>query len=351
MMIIISIHKGHAGIRRMAGRKPNRQLLARPPHIGRRSRRENELWFAPPLPGWPGWRTRLGRSGFDPIDYRLELAHMWGVLLREFFTFRFRSRNPIVLIVLLWIGLGLSSHLLTLLPVLTTRSNVIFDRRVVIDGWLLFSFLLDGLYFVIGAVILANVAKNMNNLMEPLFKLLELDVNDSPAIEQCATLLVEGFKEHWPDSWPDMESARREVREMLAGDRICRIAIDRAGNVVGWIGGIPEYDGHVWELHPLVVKPDQQMQGIGRMLVRDFEQEVKRRGGFTLMLGTDDEDSMTSLANADLYRDTWDQIAEIENLKGHPYEFYRKVGFTIVGVVPNANGRGKPDILMAKRVG
>jgi len=141
------------------------------------------------------------------------------------------------------------------------------------------------------------------------------------------------------------------VREMLAGDRICRIAIDRAGNVVGWIGGIPEYDGHVWELHPLVVKPDQQMQGIGRMLVRDFEQEVKRRGGLTLMLGTDDEDSVTSLANADLYRDTWDQIAEIENLKGHPYEFYQKVGFTIVGVVPDANGRGKPDILMAKRVG
>jgi aminoglycoside 6'-N-acetyltransferase I len=34
----------------------------------------------------------------------------------------------------------------------------------------------------------------------------------------------------------------------------------------------------------------------------------------------------------------------------HPYEFYKKVGFTIVGVLPDANGFGKPDIFMAKRV-
>ena len=43
--------------------------------------------------------------------------------------------------------------------------------------------------------------------------------------------------------------------------------------------------------------------------------------------------------------------AEIKNLKGHPYEFYQKVGFVLVGVIPDANGPGKPDIVMAKRVG
>lgn len=31
-------------------------------------------------------------------------------------------------------------------------------------------------------------------------------------------------------------------------------------------------------------------------------------------------------------------------------DFYRKLGFTTVGVVPDADGRGKPDILMAKAV-
>jgi aminoglycoside 6'-N-acetyltransferase I len=28
---------------------------------------------------------------------------------------------------------------------------------------------------------------------------------------------------------------------------------------------------------------------------------------------------------------------------GHPYEFYMKIGFSIVGVMPDANGVGKPD--------
>jgi hypothetical protein len=44
-------------------------------------------------------------------------------------------------------------------------------------------------------------------------------------------------------------------------------------------------------------------------------------------------------------------LARIENRRGHPFEFYQKLGYAIVGVVPDANGWGKPDILMAKRVG
>ena len=60
--------------------------------------------------------------------------------------------------------------------------------------------------------------------------------------------------------------------------------------VLGWIGGIRQYDGNVWELHPLVVKPSYQGQGIGRALVTDLEEQVRQRGGLTLWLGTDDED-------------------------------------------------------------
>jgi hypothetical protein len=35
----------------------------------------------------------------------------------------------------------------------------------------------------------------------------------------------------------------------------------------------------------------------------------------------------------------------------HPLAFYRALGYTLVGVVPDANGPGKPDLLLAKRVG
>src|SRR5262249_30371826 len=35
----------------------------------------------------------------------------------------------------------------------------------------------------------------------------DLRPDDEPTIRQVAALLVAGFAEHWPGSWPDMESA------------------------------------------------------------------------------------------------------------------------------------------------
>ncbi|MGZ9222400.1 MAG: GNAT family N-acetyltransferase [Anaerolineales bacterium] len=167
---------------------------------------------------------------------------------------------------------------------------------------------------------------------------------------QAAQLLVDAFREHWPDAWPTLQEALAEVHEMLEPGRICRAAVDDAGNLLGIIGGIPGYDGNVWELHPLAVQPSTQGRGVGRALVWDFEEQVRLKGGLTITLGSDDEDGMTSLANVDLYENLWERIRDIRNLKNHPFEFYQKLGYVITGIVPDANGIGKPDILMAKRM-
>ena len=177
----------------------------------------------------------------------------------------------------------------------------------------------------------------------------DLTAGDESAIQQVAMLLIEGFRDHWPEAWPTLEEAVQEVPDSFEEGRISRIARDENEVILGWIGGQPTY-GAVWELHPMVVRTDQQRRGIGRLLVADLEQIVRERGGLTLMLGTDDEDGMTSLSGVDLYDNLWHHIAHIQNLKGHPYEFYQKLGYTIIGVVPDANGLGKPDILMAKRL-
>ena len=124
------------------------------------------------------------------------------------------------------------------------------------------------------------------------------------------------------------------------------MALDEEGNLSGIIGGIPQYDGHVWELHPLAVQPAIHGQGIGRALVEDFEEQVRSRGGLTITLGSDDEDNMTSLSGVDLYENLWDKVKNIRNLKNHPFEFYQKMGYIITGVVIDANGVGKPDIIM-----
>lgn len=181
-------------------------------------------------------------------------------------------------------------------------------------------------------------------------KISTLSTDNDHLIQQAAQLLVDAFRAHWPDAWATFDKGLEEVHEMLENGRICRVAIDEQGNLMGIIGGISSYDGHVWELHPLAVQPSLQGQGIGRALVQDFEEQVHLKGGFTITLGSDDEDGMTSLSNVDLYENLWEQIRDIRNYKNHPYEFYQKMGYTITGVVPDANGRGKPDILMAKRV-
>ena len=177
----------------------------------------------------------------------------------------------------------------------------------------------------------------------------DLDRGDEAAIAQVARIIVEAFRDHTP-SYPDLASAEAEVRKSFREDRLSRV-VHEGSVVLGWIGGISQYDGYTWELHPLAVDPARQGEGIGRALVADLERQVASRGATTLWLGTDDEDGRTSLSGVDLYPDPLSHLASIANPGGHPYEFYLACGFTLTGVLPDATGPGKPDIFMAKRVG
>ena len=163
-------------------------------------------------------------------------------------------------------------------------------------------------------------------------------------------LLYESFRDLTP-AWPDIQAAREEVLLSLEEDKISRVMLNSGGDVIGWIGAIPQYEKRVWEVHPLVVVESMRRRGYGRALVRDIEAIVATRGALTLWVGADDETSATTLSGIDLYEDLPRAIRNVQNLNGHPYEFYLRLGFQIVGVMPDANGRGKPDIFLAKRVG
>lgn len=182
------------------------------------------------------------------------------------------------------------------------------------------------------------------------YSIIELDTESSHFIDQAAHILYTSFQYNWPESYPDVQSAREEVLKCISGERFARAAVDDQGQVLGWIGAIKLYDGKVWEIHPLCVSADKRYSGIGLSLVVDLERQVEKKGGLTLYLGTDDESQQTSLGQADLYHKTWDKIKSIKNLNNHPYRFWQKLGYTIVGVIPDANGEGKPDIMMAKSV-
>ena len=168
-------------------------------------------------------------------------------------------------------------------------------------------------------------------------------------VDETAALLHKAFKDR-TTTWPDLPSARLTVLESLDDRKISRVALDESGKVIGWIGAVSMYDGHVWEIHPIVVAKAHRRAGVGSALIRDLENLVRENGALTLWAGSDDENHETSLSSVDLYADLPAAIRNIQNLKDHPYEFFLKAGFRIVGVMPDANGPGKPDIFLAKRV-
>jgi aminoglycoside 6'-N-acetyltransferase I len=177
--------------------------------------------------------------------------------------------------------------------------------------------------------------------------IVDLALHPEPTRAQAAALLVEHFDE--PRGWPTLDAAADEVARVLA-EGFARASLD-GDQLLGWIGGLPEYDGRVWELHPLVVRREHRRRGVGRALVAAFEEEARRRGALTATLGTDDDAGMTSLADVDLYDDLPRRIAEVRDRgRGHPFLFYRRLGYIVTGVMPDANGPGRPDIYMSKRL-
>ena len=173
--------------------------------------------------------------------------------------------------------------------------------------------------------------------------IIPLDRDNCLHRQGAADLLREAFPHCYSDC------AEEEVQTCLEPDRIALIAVE-SDRVIGFIGAIPQYGVTGWELHPLVVLATCQNTGIGSQLIQALESEVVSRGGLTIYLGTDDEFGKTSLSQTDLFEDTFPKIEAIRNLNRHPYEFYQKMGYRIVGVIPDANGMGKPDIWMAKRI-
>ncbi|MDD4295351.1 MAG: GNAT family N-acetyltransferase [Ruminiclostridium sp.] len=166
-------------------------------------------------------------------------------------------------------------------------------------------------------------------------------------IMQAAQILTDSL----PIGWPTLQDAIDEIKERLIPENTLLVAVENE-IVIGW-GGIlaPVYNGNVFELHPLAVRSDKRNQGVGRAIVTALEDEARRQGGLTIHLGADDEigDGETSFANVDLYDDLSGKIMNFSP-GTHQSGFYLKLGYRIIGVMPDANGVGKPDIYFGKRL-
>ncbi len=165
----------------------------------------------------------------------------------------------------------------------------------------------------------------------------------SLVFEQAVAL----FEETWPHCYSN-KVARADLEHCIESG-IFLVALN--GTVLlGMIGAQPQYGKTGWELHPLAVDVNHRFKGIGKALVEALEDAVSKAGGIVIYLGTDDEFYQTSLSEGDLFDHPLEKIKAIKNKANHPYTFYEKCGYQIVGVIPDANGFNRPDIMMAKRI-
>ena len=187
----------------------------------------------------------------------------------------------------------------------------------------------------------------MKNMEEYNMKIVNMTELNEEQITQAAKILTDSLS----NGWPTLKDALEEIEERLIPENTLLAAISD-DVVIGW-GGIlaPDYNGNVFELHPLAVRSDKRKYGVGRAIVMALEDEARRQGGLTIQLGSDDEKDggETSFANVDLYDDFAEKIKNFEP-GTHPAGFYMKLGYKIIGVMPDANGIGKPDIFFGKRL-
>ena len=172
----------------------------------------------------------------------------------------------------------------------------------------------------------------------------------APARHADAARILRAALAHLPSAYNAPGEAEAEVALRCAEDSWLGKAALEGDQLVGWIGAIRTYS-HGWEIHPLVVAPDCQRRGIGSALLLALEARARSEGVMTLFLGSDDDYGGTSLFGRDLWPDVASHIATTEATpRGHALTFYRRHGYEIVGLLPDVNGAGRPDIMLAKRL-
>jgi len=168
-------------------------------------------------------------------------------------------------------------------------------------------------------------------------------------IKEAEKMLIETFSK--ANMWPDLDKnkAAETVNKCLNDKNIC-LGITVNNSLIGWIGLRPMYE-KTWELHPMVVKNDCQKKGYGKILLKEAEKIARENGIIGIFIGSDDETNKTSLSDKEITGENiFDEIKNIKNYKNHPFEFYIKCGYCIIGMIPNANGPKKPDILLWKDI-
>jgi len=173
-------------------------------------------------------------------------------------------------------------------------------------------------------------------------KVKELTVYNHQA-KACAKMLLDAFPERYSKS-----TAKDEILRLLRGENHIFMVLEE-DEVIGFAGSMRHRYPVAHELYPMVIRVDKRYKGVGKRLLDIIEHRLKDMGVVTLYFGTDIEGCRSSLSGEDLYENFFEKLENIDAIS-HPFLFYRKQGYSVVGAIPDALDHGHPDIIMAKRL-
>ena len=179
-------------------------------------------------------------------------------------------------------------------------------------------------------------------------QITDLTERDAGLVDQIATFLVECFRAYAREWCPDIASGRMKIRESFSADRRSRVLANDDGIALGWAGAI--VGENVWEIHPIAVSPAFQRRGYGSLLVNDIIELARTNNAVAVWAGTGDTTDSTNFSKIDLYRSAANALQDVTAPQDHPVHFWSRMGFSLVGVMPDEEGLGKPGIHFAKRI-
>ncbi|MEL7184938.1 MAG: GNAT family N-acetyltransferase [Pseudomonadota bacterium] len=177
--------------------------------------------------------------------------------------------------------------------------------------------------------------------------IIDLDIQDESVVSALAGLTYAAFEENSPEWIETLDEARQVVMEVGDERRFGRVWM-ADGEPLGWVGVIKRK--YLWELHPIAVAVEHQFSGIGHGLVEDVARLAKNAGALTLFAGASDETGTTNLFGVDIYENPIESMKILQSAGRSAHQFWISAGFTVVGLMPDEEGCGKPGIHLARRV-
>ena len=173
-----------------------------------------------------------------------------------------------------------------------------------------------------------------------------LGQEDAALLRGVADLLVVGCPSLYDG---DLTQALADVVQFAPED-LSLVARDSEGTPIGWLHAEHFRGQASGEIKLVAVHPARRRQEVARTLVMAAEERMCATGCVTMLATVGDTRGRTSLYGIDVTEDAPGLLAAFHCHADHPAGFFLRIGYRLVGLLPDAYGPGKHDLTLARRI-